>query len=213
MFLQWLQLATGEETVLCARLAHPWVPFRWVPHSSGAALNASPPRQVGIRGQTPWNKIQWYHGTKRHKLIIKNNKSMVNKLKCDHLLKQKAFLKNFNPLDDQILGVSSKGENGRMTGCADFGNCMKIQVHSVSNVLLWLLEGCQYQDHISASDISPLSKSILVFQVCVNRRTWYMLQYNNTYVKKGNVHRCKYCLLFTSTILLLHNVLHYYSFP
>lgn len=52
VFLQGLQLATGEETVLCARLAHPWVPFRWVPHSSGAALNASPPRQVGIRGQT-----------------------------------------------------------------------------------------------------------------------------------------------------------------
>lgn len=69
MFFEWLQLATGEETVLCARLAHPWVPFRWVPHSSGAALNASPPRQVGIRGQTPWNKIQWYHGTKRQKLI------------------------------------------------------------------------------------------------------------------------------------------------
>lgn len=85
------------------------------------------------------------------------------------------------------------------------------------NVLLWLLEGCQYQDHISASDISPLSKTILVFQVCVNRRTWYMLQYNNTYVKtlkvhnkKGNLDQCKYWLLFTSTTLLLHNVPHYY---
>lgn len=52
LFHHWLQKARGEETVLCARLAHPWVPFRWVPHSSGAALNAAPPRQVGIRGQT-----------------------------------------------------------------------------------------------------------------------------------------------------------------
>lgn len=113
-------------------------------------------------------------------------------------------------MDDQILGVSSKGENGWMTGCADFGNCIQIQVHSVSNVLLWLLEGCQYQDHISASDISPLSKSILIFQVCVNRRTCYMLQYKNTYVKKVKVHWCKYRLLIT---LLLHNVLHYYPLP
>lgn len=59
------KLTRGEETVLCARLAHPWVPFRWVPHSSGAALNAPPPRQVGIKGQTPWNKIHRLHGTKR----------------------------------------------------------------------------------------------------------------------------------------------------
>lgn len=130
MFLQWLQLATGEETVLCARLAHPWVPFRWVPHSSGAALNASPPRQVGIRGQTPWNKIQWCHGTKRQMLI--------NKLSGDHLLWQEARFKNFNPLDDQILGVFKRREQDSWDG---------VQILEIKKKMNWRQRSTQIQIH------------------------------------------------------------------
>lgn len=83
---------------------------------------------------------------------------------------------NFNPLDGQILGVFKKESTDGWDDVQILEIKMELETTRHTSTNPFKVKGCQYQDHTSASDISPLSKTVLVCKVCVNRYTQYMLQ-------------------------------------